>query len=74
MSLKIEHLDENSVTGTLDGVLPVIVARDGRGIRARIAGFTHDMPAGSAGADTPADMRHAVYAAVARYREARLAA
>jgi len=68
MGLKIEHIDEDSLRGTLDGSLPVTGRKDAGLVRISIAGWTHevacDMVRGTA------VMRHAVYDALARYREA----
>lgn len=68
MGLKIEHIGEDSLRGTLDGTLPVIGQKDADLVRISIAGWVHevacDMVRGTAA------MRHAVYDALARYREA----
>lgn len=67
MGLKIEHLDETRVTGTLDGSLPFSIENTGTALRARIASWVHECaPLGLEGA---AEMRHAAYSVLAKFRE-----
>lgn len=71
MGLKIEHMDETSLKGTLDGMIPVTGAIEGGKVRIAIAGFLHergcDLVTGAAA------LRHAVYSAIAQYRNAQRA-
>jgi hypothetical protein len=66
MGLKIEHMDETSLKGTLDGMLPVRGTIEGDTVKITIAGFLHelscDLLTGGAA------LRYAVYGAIAKYR------
>lgn len=71
MGLKIEHMDETSLRGTLDGMIPVTGAIEEGKVRIAIAGFLHelscDLVTGAAA------LRHGVYSAIAQYRNAQRA-
>jgi len=66
MGLKIEHMDETTLKGTLDGMLPVRGTIEGDTVKIAIAGFLHELSCDFiTGA---AALRHAVYSAIAQYR------
>jgi hypothetical protein len=68
MGLKIEHMDETTLKGTLDGMLPVTGSVEGDKVKIAIAGFLHELSCDFiTGA---AALRHAVYSAIAQYRNA----
>jgi hypothetical protein len=67
MALKIEYLDETSVRGTLDGMLPFELQRREGVILGRIAGWSHELRDGVL-SGIPG-MRHATYSVLARFRE-----
>lgn len=67
MGLKIEHLDETTLKGTLDGILPVRGTLQGGTVHIAIADWLCDL---SADLVTGASaLRYAAYAALARYRD-----
>ena len=68
MSLKIEHLNAEEMRGTLDGMLPVSGRVENGMIRISIATWKQEIPRDVVSGE--AAMRHAVYHALARYREA----
>lgn len=67
MGLKIDHIDAERVTGTLDGSLPFRVSRSDNLITVNVAGWTHDLP--PLGVDDMSEMRSAAYLGLARFRE-----
>ena len=62
MALKIEHLDNTSVRGTLDGALDFNISEEGGHLTARIANWTRAV-------ETASEMRQITYEMIARYRE-----
>jgi hypothetical protein len=67
MALKINQLDEQSVTGILDGVITFQVTASEDGVTARISNWTCTL-AGRAMCSV-SGMRSSAYEVLARYRE-----
>jgi hypothetical protein len=67
MALKIEHIDNTSVRGTLDGALDFNISQEGGRLTARIANWTRAVAVRSV--ETVSEMRQVTYETVARYRE-----
>lgn len=67
MALKIEHIDEHSVRGTLDGTLDFTISHGEAGTIAKIANWSRAFADRSA--RTVAEMRCLTYELLARYRE-----
>ncbi len=66
MGLKIEHLDETTLKGTLDGMIPVRGTLKEGTVRITIAGWFHELSADLlTGASA---LRYAIYPALAKYR------
>ena len=66
MGLKIDHLDETSAHGTLDGCLPFEARRTDASLTIRIADWEDHLPADDL--EGHSAMRYAAYQGVARYR------
>ena len=67
MALKIEHIDNTSVRGVLDGDLDVTITRNDDGAIARIASWSREVADFSL--RTVSDMRSLTYGVIASYRE-----
>jgi hypothetical protein len=67
MALKIEHIDNTSVRGTLDGALDFNISQEGGRLTARIANWTRAVAVRSV--ETASEMRQITYETIARYRE-----
>lgn len=67
MGLKIDFLDANRVSGTLDGAFPFSATRNKAEISISVAGWSHDIPA--LGMEQVQEMRAVAYLGLARFRE-----
>ena len=67
MALKIEHIDNTSVRGTLDGALDFNISQEGGRLTARIANWTRAVAVRSV--ETASEMHQITYETIARYRE-----
>lgn len=67
MALKIEHIDNNSVHGILDGALEFRIAQEGGKVIATIASWTRELAGRSSRSVN--EMRLLTYELLAHYRE-----
>lgn len=67
MGLKINFLDANRVSGTLDGAFPFSAIRNEAEINVSVAGWSHDIP--TLGMEETQEMRAVAYLGLARFRE-----